>query len=280
MSVHGKGSKLSAASAGSHSQPLLQALEASILPDLLDRYLGTHSSAQPAPDTPSQIALSRSTTSAEQDAFVGLLVDESEDAALGKVLELRRQGVPDQTLLLDVLAPASIRLGELWEEDLRSFSEVTIGVCRLHRILRALHPTDQRALDQQAHGGRAALLAAPGEQHAFGMLLVSELMFRAGWYVDVELDTQLDAAGELVQRNWYELVGVSVSGVTCIDAAAKLIKQLRRRSCNRDVVILAGGNLFIDNPSLGADLGADQVVTDSVELARIMSANVPSRQIS
>ena len=207
--------------------------------------------------------------------FAEMVLDDNEDLALQHFQHMRTAGIADEILLLELLAPTSIELGRRWEQDLSDFAEVTIGVCRLHRLLRSLHPQHNRRLDTQAHGGRVALAPAPGEQHSFGLLLVGELLFRAGWYTDVDIDSDSDQLNQTVTQNWYEMVGISVSCESRLQSTAELIASVRKDSCNPDVAILVGGRVFDENRQLGIEIGADEVVTQEADITTIAAKYVP-----
>jgi methanogenic corrinoid protein MtbC1 len=207
--------------------------------------------------------------------FAEMVLDDNEELALLHFQKLRVAGIADEILLLDLLAPTSIELGRRWEQDLSDFAEVTIGVCRLHRLLRALHPQHNRRLDTQAHGGRVALAPAPGEQHSFGLLLVGELLFRAGWYTDVDIDSDSDQLNQTVAQNWYEMAGISVSCESRLQSTAELIASVRKNSCNPDVAIIVGGRVFDENRQLGFEIGADEVITREADITAIAAKYVP-----
>ena len=70
----------------------------------------------------------------------------------------------------------------MWEHDECSFTDVTIGVCRMHQVLleysRCFEPPD----GPHSQGKNALIVPAPGEQHTFGLFLVVEFLRRDGWH--------------------------------------------------------------------------------------------------
>ena len=86
------------------------------------------------------------------------------------VNNLIESGVPREEIFLDLLANAARHFGELWESDEWDFSDVTIGLCRIHELLRkhsVLHNPESFW-----HGGegqhRILLATACGDQHILG----------------------------------------------------------------------------------------------------------------
>lgn len=208
--------------------------------------------------------------------FAATVLDKNENLALQCVFKLRSQGVSDEQILTQLLAPTAIALGVRWEEDLNDFADVTIGVCRLHRILRWLHPQHDRNLVRTAHGGRIALAPVPGEQHSFGLLLVGDMLFRNGWYTDVDIDADAWQLPATVANNWYELIGLSLSCETRIDLARSTIEELRRASCNPSVAILIGGKLLSERPELVDIVGADGTAADAETMVSLAAQYAPS----
>jgi methanogenic corrinoid protein MtbC1 len=208
--------------------------------------------------------------------FANMVIADSEEPCKQALQQLRADGIDDKTILLELLAPTSAELGRRWEQDLADFADVTIGVCRLHQLLRLMHPQDMRTLDGSAHGGRVLLTTAPGEQHSFGLLMVGELLFRAGWYTDIDIDSVVDQIRQKVAKQWYELAGVSVSGETHIKTAKALIKDIRKHSCNPDIAIVAGGSLINAQPGIVSNLGADQAITADDDPALATARYQPS----
>lgn len=88
--------------------------------------------------------------------------------------------------VLNLLEATARRLGQLWLEDEIDFATVTIGVCRLQGALRRFSEAHAQRFEQSASAGSILLAACPGDQHDFGVLLVSEHLRRAGVSVSLK----------------------------------------------------------------------------------------------
>ncbi len=199
---------------------------------------------------------------AEVEELVRLALAHEADVASAFVSALREQGVAVEALYLDLLAPAARRLGELWSADLADFVEVTVGLCRLQRVAHALRGSLPEEDESPAGERRALLVAVPGEQHTFGLSLVAEFFRRAGWSVTSEPLRNVQDLLDLVRREWFSVVGLSVSGETRIAGLASVILGVRRVSCNRAVRVMVGGRIFNERPELVAQVGADATAPD------------------
>jgi methanogenic corrinoid protein MtbC1 len=195
--------------------------------------------------------------------FVELLLGAEQPAATGFVEAMRDVGTSIETLYLDLLTPAARRLGVMWEEDLCDFAEVTIGLVRLHQIMRALTPAFVGGAEPRHARLRALLVQTPGEQHGLGLAMVVQFFTRAGWDVLSEPVSTNAELIDLVRHEFVSLIGISISCSERLDALAANIRAIRRASCNRLVGIMVGGPIFIEHPQLAAMVGADATAVDA-----------------
>jgi MerR family transcriptional regulator, light-induced transcriptional regulator len=204
-------------------------------------------------------------TPADVAVFAELVLHDDDQAVRDCVLTLRDRGVPIEAIFLDLLSPVARHLGEMWERDLCSFTEVTVGLGRLQKVLRENSAAfGQFKQDQSEPGRRILLMPCPGEQHTFGLSLVAELFHRAGWEV-VTCFLATDAAAVMVKKDWFDVVGFSLgseTGVPKLRAAMALVRQV---SQNPRISIIAGGPIFLLHPEFGEQIQADAIITDGAD---------------
>jgi methanogenic corrinoid protein MtbC1 len=196
--------------------------------------------------------------------LVALSLKYDVDAAASYVAALRAQGTLLDVIYLDLLAPAARRLGELWIEDLCDFTQVTVGLCCLQQLLHELSADfhSESADEFKAQDRRVLLAPIPGEQHTFGLYMVMEFFRRAGWDVWESPVTASHDLTEIVHRDWFEVVGFSLSCETRIEQLTAVIRAIRRASCNPRVGVLVGGRVFAEHPEFVALVGADAMAGD------------------
>ncbi len=201
---------------------------------------------------------------ADIDLFSGLLIKGDMDAAADFIDEKRAHGVPLDNLYLELLAPSARRLGELWDEDLCDFADVTVGLCRLQQLLRGLSVAfvHEQELEIEAPRRRALLVTVPGEQHSFGLFMVAEFFRKAGWDVSTATPVTRDELASLVRHDWFDVVGVSSSCEDKLEAMASAIRTIRRASRNRGAGVMVGGPVFVAHPDYADLIGADATATD------------------
>ena len=191
------------------------------------------------------------------EAFARMAVTREPDSLVAFVGALLQAGVGLETIYAELLAPAARRLGEYWDEDSASFTDVTVGLGRLQQVVRALG-WKSAGEENPATLPRSALFAtAPGEQHMFGLFLVEDYFRRAGWRTWVETTASMEALVESVRSHWFDVFGLSASCEIQKGELGRIIRSVRQASRNPDIFIMAGGRLFLDQPDLVTEVGAD-----------------------
>lgn len=191
----------------------------------------------------------------------GLILGPDNADALDFIYLLRDRGISLDSLHLELLEPTARHLGELWNVDQINFFDVTMGISRLQRIVH--HFSDLDRIEPYDDKRRALIMVAPGEDHNFGNQIVQKFMRAAGWSVHTLTGHESDQLVELVAREWFAVIGFSISGHTHIDALAKTIKVLRARSLNRHIGIMIGGPMVVAQPELVEHIGADGTASNA-----------------
>jgi MerR family transcriptional regulator, light-induced transcriptional regulator len=205
--------------------------------------------------------------------FAELLLAHEASIALAYVESIRVMGASLESICLDLLAPAARRLGEMWSEDRCNFMDVTLGLCRLHDVLREVNPGFRDTSERHSQKRKALLVPAPGEQHTFGLAVVIEFFRRAGWEVWSDFPQSCSDLVSLVQRETFAVVGLSVGSDVRLERVAGAIHAVRRASRNQQIGVLVGGSVINARPELVALVGADATASDG-RLAALQADNV------
>lgn len=243
-------------SGGQAMARLLRTIEGEIIPRLL-------LALQSAPDVVASEGLGKSDTGVDDVAeFSRLVATHDLSVATAYVNALLERGVSLEKIYLELLAPAARLLGEWWKEDLRDFTEVTSGLCRMHQLLHEFSPAFLHDARPTAPDRCVLLVPMPGEQHSFGLIMVAEFFRREGWDVwDLHPSTAEDLFG-VVRKQFFSVVGVSLSCESRLEELQPLLAEIRRRSRNPGVGIMVGGQPFIGHPERVAHVGADCTAAD------------------
>jgi methanogenic corrinoid protein MtbC1 len=235
---------------------LIRTIEGEIVPRLV------LSRREVKPVAAVRVRESRGPDGSDVAELVRLLLHHDVSVASAYVDTVRQRGASLEVICLDLLAPAARELGDRWEEDECDFMQVTVGLCRLHQLLRELSP--EFCVDESERAGNRRILLAtcPGDQHTFGIALVAQFLRRAGWDVWHEFLASNAEILEVCSQHWFSVVGLSVATDTRIDVLKETIRAIRRASRNRGVGIMVGGPILIDRPELADLVGADATAVD------------------
>lgn len=199
--------------------------------------------------------------------LVRLLLHHDVAVASAFIETVRQRGATLEMVCLNLLALAARELGVLWEQDECDFMQVTVGLCRLHQLLRILSPEFSNFdVDELQKTDRRILLATcPGEQHTFGVALVAQFLRRAGWDVWHEFLSSRAEIVEVCSQHWFSVIGLSAATDTRIEDLAEAIRAIRASSRNKAVGILVGGPLLAHKPELANLVGADAAAADGAQ---------------
>lgn len=234
----------------SWEEALAQVVEGEIVP----RLLLAHCAPQLSEPTKTIV------TPSDLSDFLGLLFAPDMSSALTYVDDLRRRGLPSEAVLLDLLAPAARQLGDLWESDRLDFVSVTLGLGRLRNIMNAVDFEREPTPEHLRVARTALFLPAPGESHSFGAAMVETFFRAAGWRLPLASSC---ADLTALEAEYFDIVGFSLSCERNLETLRTSIKQVRRTSKNRSILVIVGGRPFNENPDEARSVGADGTALDA-----------------
>ncbi|QYE33378.1 cobalamin B12-binding domain-containing protein (plasmid) [Polymorphobacter sp. PAMC 29334] len=228
--------------------------------EIIPRLLLAHRNDAATPLRPLTVPATISRADAETIAGMTLMVEVFELVAYAE--RFLERGVSIDSIYLDLLAPAARTLGSWWDNDMCDFVDVTMGLWRLQQVVhemvvRASCPSVRTRADR-----RVLFTVPPGDQHSFGLVMIEEFFRRAGWRTWSAPDAGLAALKAIVGRQWFELIGLTVSNVEHVANMPDLIRALRGASQNPAVGVMVGGQIFSENPALADGSGADATAAD------------------
>ncbi len=190
------------------------------------------------------------------EAFARMTLQSEAHILTAYVETLLQGGLSLEEVYVDLLIPTARRLGDDWNEDYISFTDVTVGLSRLQQVVRTLgHSIPTRDADGDAPS--AYFVPAPNEQHAFGLVILEDYFRRAGWRTWLDTAATREEAVRTVGHDWFDVFGLSATSDTPTEVIVSTIAAVRRASRNPGLFVMVGGRLFIDDPTLAAVVGAD-----------------------
>lgn len=195
-------------------------------------------------------------------AFCRLIVGPDSRDAFRFVEILLERGVPTETILLDLMAPAARVMGEMWEADLCNFVDVTVGLARIQQMTRQIRPGIFGKVGGFGQKGAILLVPVPGEQHTFGLRIVEEFFLRDGWDVDCVMRAGAEEIAAAVADKSYDIIGLTLGGHRLLEPLRSAITLARYHSLNRSIKVVIGGVGLTDYPDLMSRVEADACLTD------------------
>ena len=248
------------------SQETAAILKSVILKKVIPRLLNSH--GMPAAEAEQLRTSPRAAELAE------LLVASDQAASLALIRELRGDHADGKQLFAPLLEPAARSLGDMWADDVVSEFEVTLGLCRLQSAVRLLGVDTPRAA---LRGGQPKVMIAPvpGELHQLVAALDSEWLRSEGWTPQSEFPSDDRALADLLSATWVDILDLSLSAAfrreESLPRLTRTIALARRASLNPNVAVVVGGRAFVEDQTVGLDVGADLASRTSMNVDRLMA---------
>lgn len=242
--------------------PTPQDLETLIAEELVPRLMLAHRVAPPHAGS-GDVSPVEAIHADDHDVFLHAVIGETSDEAELLLDGLRDRGVSTATILMDLFATTARRLGEMWDSDDADLTDVTVAVCRLHRLLREGDWRDGSSVTGPVNAPTVLLTTLAADQHMLGISIIAEFFRQAGWRVRVETGKSTADVGGVLSAQYIDVIAVSASQKSCLASAAAEIDSLRNASRNKDVKIIVGGTAFGDMVDPDARYGADAFVADA-----------------
>ncbi|MCY4153130.1 MAG: cobalamin B12-binding domain-containing protein [Aestuariivita sp.] len=172
--------------------------------------------------------------------------------------ELLQVGLPLDRIYRKYLAEAARRLGTDWENDTRSFEQVSLASARIYKIMDSLRK--RQPVPVQSCQPRLAFAAVPGEQHTLGVEMATDLFRREGWDVAHLVGPSHEEILLTLEDKSIFLLGLSASGSRHQAALIRLILALRM--IRPEVRVIVSGAITQTENSLALNVGIDAVVRD------------------
>jgi hypothetical protein len=159
---------------------------------------------------------------------------------------------------------------------------VTIGLSVLQQLIRdnAAHPPIERDGEIRLPS-RILLLPAPGDQHIFGILILSNTLDTSLYDIDMEFDViDADHVTSIVADRPCDCVSFSCSNDRCLDALSESVSKLRAFTGFGRRPIIVGGPAISRSPGIVDELGANGTAGDETGFASLLHRLLYARTAS
>jgi methanogenic corrinoid protein MtbC1 len=236
---------------GEYLESLVKTIEGNILPLIIEQHLDS--------SIPERFPAKQIIDQKAVEDLTKLVLQEDARISVDYVKKMHGSGTALEDIYLLLLTPVARKLGEMWEEDESSFTEVTIALWRIKQLMYDLSPIFQQYAEQGKTGSSIMLVPLPGSQHNLGLFMVSEFFAKAGWRIWGELAATEEEIVSMAANEWFDIVGLSASVREQFPQLKELIKSIKAKSKNPNVGVIIGSPVFNQFPELQDDLGADMV---------------------
>ena len=198
------GSRMSRCAPDPRKEKLAKAIENEIIPRLMLAHQADISQADAGQAGNGDFGL-------DVQAFAELVIIRDAAVCASYVAAVLDRGAAVETIYLDLLAPTARWLGELWNVDLCYFTDVAIGLTRLHQTMAAIGGLTRPKSACQRGRRRALLVSMREEKHSFGLFMVASFFRRANWDVFGWPLMTIEELTSLARAEPFHVIGISVS---------------------------------------------------------------------
>ena len=192
----------------------------------------------------------------EIETFTELCVSESSKDAQSFVDDFLDTGLSTEDIFLGLLTPAAKYLGSQWDDDRMDFSQVNLGLVRLHSIANEIRRTSKSGQLVKGKAKRVMIASAPGSMHMLGTTIVADFFRKEDWQVVVAISSSANELIQTVSNEWFDVLGLSLSIDQQLTGLADLIDQFKSLSLNPRMVVMLGGPIFSAKKLDAKDFGA------------------------
>jgi methanogenic corrinoid protein MtbC1 len=201
------------------------------------------------------------------DRYFDALVRCDPADATDLVMDMLESGASLREIVEDVVAPAQVHVGELWERGEWSVAQEHAATAVTEAAVSAVWVMTARR--QLNDGPRIALACAEGEWHALPARMAAALAAEAGAHVTVLGPSMpADDLRRRLETRDIDLLAVSCTVPVNLPGAASCVAAAHAV----DVPVLVGGAAFAGRPSRADAIGADGLVTAPQQLVDHLAA--------
>ncbi|MET9392997.1 cobalamin-dependent protein [Streptomyces sp. NPDC006624] len=207
-----------------------------------------------------------------QDQLWRAVAEGDEDGAVDVLSAALAQGLGEEALLLDVIAPVQERVGAEWAADRITVAQEHAATAINERAVAALAHRTPDGTGRSPRRGRVTIACIDGEWHAFPARLVAETLRLRGWQIDyLGAQTPTPHLIAHLHRTNPDAVLLSSSIPTHLPAAHSAITACQAIG----TPVMAGGRAFGPDGRYARALGADRWAADARRAAETLEAGLP-----
>ncbi|GAA4011624.1 cobalamin-dependent protein [Allokutzneria multivorans] len=208
---------------------------------------------------------------AERDKLFALLGNADERGATAFVLDLFEDGTPPEDLLLDLVAPVQVKVGDFWATNRWSVAQEHAATHISERVVAALSARTPVSPTR----GHVVVSCMDGEWHALAARLVAEVLRLRGWRTTF-LGASVPAAHlvSYLHQEGPDAVALSCALPVRLPHAHRMVETCQRTG----VPVLVGGSGFGPGGRWARVLGAAGWAPGAREAAELLERRWPPEE--
>lgn len=200
------------------------------------------------------------------EPYVEALVRPDPRAARTVVDDLVEAGRPVRDIYMDVLEPALVEVGRLWQRAQITVAHEHLATATTKAVMARLAPLVRMSptIDR-----RIILACSPGELHGVGLRMVADFLEGDGWDVlELGADTPSSDLVAIAASERPDVVGLSTALTLHLDEAATTVVDLHALPSRPFVIV--GGAAYAGDSALAARVGADAFASDAAAASSML----------
>ena len=201
-----------------------------------------------------------------RDRYADALARGEANVAQSVIDDAIDRGATPPEIYLSVLAPAQVKIGEMWHRGDISIAQEHLATA----ITMQMMDRQRQAAKPRTPIGLRALVTPPkDDQHFVGARITADLLIMDGWDVDFFWNATPDKdLAEYLQLRRIDLLAISATMSEFLPNVATTTDAIRRLDPSRPKILL-GGSAITHADFDPLELGVDAVVTDVAQAAQI-----------
>lgn len=194
-----------------------------------------------------------------RDRYTDALARGEANVAQSIIDDAIESGATPPEIYLSILAPAQVKLGEMWHRGDISIAQEHLATAI---TMQMMDRQRQAAKPRTPLGLRALVTPVKDDQHFIGARMTADLLIMNGWDVDFFWNAIPDKdLAEYTQLRRIDLLAISVTMSEFLPNVAETTDAIRRLDPSRPKILLGGSAINHADFDLH-ELGVDAMVTD------------------
>ncbi len=203
----------------------------------------------------------------EAAEYLSLIIKMKREEAVKYILDLVEQGITIEDIYLKIFQIVQYEIGRLWQLNQISIAQEHYATSVTQLAMSQLYP---KIFTSFKKGKRVLTTCIGDELHELGIRMVADLMELNGWdTIHLGANTPAVEILKLIEEKEIDVLAISVTLPRQLAETKTLINSVRQNEKFKEVKIMVGGRLFMQNSELWHKIGADGFASSAKEAVKV-----------